>query len=54
MILLLDKNEELTRSIDCYDITRTRELNGENTLEAESSEEILEGDRKSTRLNSSH
>lgn len=45
MILLLDKNEELTRSIDCYDITRTRELNGENTLETESSEEILEGDR---------
>lgn len=45
MILLLDKNEELSRSIDCYDITRTRELNGENTLETESSEEILEGDR---------
>ena len=45
MILLLDKNEELTRSIDCYDITRTRELNGENTLEIESNEEILEGDR---------
>lgn len=45
MILLLDKNEELTRSIDCYDITRTRELNGENTLEIESSEEIIEGDR---------
>ena len=45
MILLLDKNEELTRSIDCYDITRTRELNGENTLEIESNEEIIEGDR---------
>ena len=45
MILLLDKNEELTRSIDCYDMTRTRELNGENTLEIESNEEILEGDR---------
>ena len=45
MILLLDKNEELTRSIDCYDITRTRELNGENTLDVESNEEILEGDR---------
>lgn len=45
MILLLDKNEELSRSIECYDITRTRELNGENTLETESNEEILEGDR---------
>ena len=44
MILLLDKNEELTRSIDCYDITRTRELNGENTIEIETNEEILEGD----------
>lgn len=45
MILLLDKNEELTRSIEAYSITRTRELNGENTIEIESNEEILEGDR---------
>ena len=45
MILLLDKNEELTRSIDCYSITRTRELNGENSIVVESNEEILEGDR---------
>lgn len=45
MILLLDKNEELTRSIDCYSMTRTRELNGENTLETETNEEIFEGDR---------
>lgn len=45
MILLLDKNEELTRSIEVYSITRTRELNGENTIEIETNEEIFEGDR---------
>ena len=45
MILLLDKNEELTRSIEVYSIARTRELNGENTIEIETNEEIFEGDR---------
>lgn len=45
MILLLDKNEELTRSIEAYSMTRTRELNGENTLETETNKEIFEGDR---------
>lgn len=45
MILLLDKNEGLTRSIEAYSMARTRELNGENTIETESNKEILEGDR---------
>lgn len=45
MIKLIDENEELKHSLPFTDIKRTRELNGEDSLEFETTEKIEEGKR---------
>lgn len=45
MIKLIDENEELKHSLPFTDIKRTRELNGEDSLDFETTEKIEEGKR---------